>query len=371
MAESTRLLVGTKKGAWIFTSGPARRKWNISAPICFGQSVNHIIADPRAPKRLIAAAKAGHLGPTVFLSQDNGRKWKEASKPPAFPPAAEGGAKLSVDHVFYLTPGHASEPGVWYAGTSPAGLFRSQDHGDTWESVAGFNANPMRAEWTKLESPPEGQRLHSILVDPRDPAHLYFGISLGGVFESTDRGASWSPLNKGCVADYIPGPPPDYGHDPHCIRLHPRNPDRLYQQNHCGIYRIDRPSSEWSRIGLKMPKKIGDIGFAIVLHPRDPDTAWVCPMDGTAVWPRTSVGGKPALYVTRNGGRSWTRQDKGLPSANAWLTVFRQAMTIDSGKPAGIYFGTSSGEVWASRNEGESWAQIAAHLPRIQSVEAG
>jgi hypothetical protein len=284
-----------------------------------------------------------------------------------------------VDHVFWLTPGHASEPSVWYAGTSPQGLFRSEDGGDTWESVTGFNDHPMRATWTGGlgDGTPDGPKMHSINIDPRDPNHMYIGMSSGGVFESMDKGADWKPLNAGCAADFIPVPDPEYGHDPHCMRLHPLEPDILYQQNHCGIYRMDRrsagPRSEdarWVRIGEKMPKSVGDIGFPMVLHPRDPDTVWVFPMDGTQVWPRTAPGGKPAAYVTRNGGKTWKRLDEGLPTEQAWFTVFRQAMTADMRDPVGIYFGTTCGEVWAGANEGEKWNCIARHLPQIYAVEA-
>jgi hypothetical protein len=146
-------------------------------------------------------------------------------------------------------------------------------------------------------------------------------------------------------------------------------PDRLYQQNHCGIYRMDRNDGEWVRVGKNMPKKVGDIGFPMVLHPRDPDTIWVFPMDGTEVWPRTSPGGKPAAYVSRDAGESWKRLDKGLPKSDAWFTVKRQAMAADRRDPVGIYFGTTSGEVWGTRNEGEKWKSLASHLPHVYSVE--
>ncbi len=179
--------------------------------------------------------------------------------------------------------------------------------------MAGFNDHPMRPQWAPGLGTPGGELLHSVIVDPRDPKHLYLGISIGGVFESTDGGRDWAPLNDGVAADFLPDPNVPFGHDPHSVVLHPAQPDRLYQQNHCGIYRIDRPARRWTRIGEAMPRKIGDIGFPIVLDPVDPDTAWVFPMDGTTVWPRTSVGGKPAVYVTRDAGRSWRRQDRGLP----------------------------------------------------------
>jgi hypothetical protein len=155
------------------------------------------------------------------------------------------------------------------------------------------------------------------------------------------------------------------------VRLCPSNPDRLYQQNHCGIYRIDRPGDEWVRIGETMPQQVGDIGFPLAVHPRDADTAWVFPMDGTTVWPRTSPEGRPAAYVTRDGGRSWQRHATGLPATQAWWTVKRQAMTADRARVAGVYFGTTSGEVWGSRDEGRSWKCLARHLPHIYALEAG
>jgi hypothetical protein len=177
------------------------------------------------------------------------------------------------------------------------GLFRSTDGGVTWTGVAGFNEHPQRKAWCggDQDGTPDGPKLHSILVDPRDPKHLYIGMSSGGVFESTDGGADWNPLNKGVKALFLPEPDPPFGHDPHCVRLHPRDPDRLYQQNHCGIYRIDRPAERWTDIGAAMPKSVGPIGFPMVLHPRDPDTLWVFPMDGlrrlASDLPRRQAGG--------------------------------------------------------------------------------
>ena len=158
-------------------------------------------------------------------------------------------------------------------------------------------------------------------------------------------------------------------HDPHCLAICPSNPDRLYQQNHCGIYRIDRPSDTWVRVGRNMPKRVGDIGFPMVVHPRNADTAWVFPMDGTSVWPRTSPDGKPSCYVTRNGGKTWKRLDSGMPASQAWWTVKRQSMAADACAPVGLYFGTTSGEVWMSGNEGEKWRRVAQHLPEIYAVE--
>ena len=366
------LLVGTRNGAFILRGDASRRTWTLTGPIFLGHVVHHLVLDPRDGRTLLMAARTGHLGPTVFRSTDFGKSWKEAERPPAFRKAGEGEQGRVVDHVFWLAPGHAIEAGVWYAGTSPQGLFRSEDGGMTWEGVAGFNEHPMNGKWTggPQDGTPDGPKLHSVLIDPRDAAHMYIGMSSGGVFESTDKGKDWRPLNKGCRADFLPNPEPEYGHDPHCVRLHPLEPDRLYQQNHCGVYRMDRSEGRWVRIGEKMPKKVGDIGFPIVLHPRDPDTAWVVPMDGGTVWPRVSPDGKPAVYVTRNAGKSWARQDKGLPKNQAWWTVKRQAMTADAHDPVGIYFATTGGEVWGNRTEGGAWTCVVRHLPEIYSLEA-
>jgi photosystem II stability/assembly factor-like uncharacterized protein len=367
------LLVATRKGAFILKADAGRRSWKVSGPILLGNVVHHMVMDPRDRRTIVMAARTGHLGPTVFRSSDLGRTWKEASRPPAFPKAPEGQKGRVVDHVFWLTPGHASQPGSWYAGTSPQGLFRSEDGGDTWDPVpGGLDDDPRYREWMggERDGTPDGPKLHSVIVDPRDPRHLYFGMSSGGVHESTDGGAHWSPLIQGMeVVEGFDRANASF-HDPHCVRICPTRPDRLYQQNHCGIYRIDRPSNEWVRVGRSMPRSVGDIGFPIEVHPRDPDTAWVLPMDGSGVWPRTSPGGKPAAYVTRNAGRSWKRLDAGLPRSGAWLTVKRQAMSLDAHQPVGVYFGTTSGEVWASRDEGARWSCLARHLPEIYAVEA-
>jgi photosystem II stability/assembly factor-like uncharacterized protein len=365
------LLIGTRKGAFTLASDRTRRTWKLSAPIHLGHIIHHVVADPRDRRTILMAASTGHLGPTIFRSTDRGKTWKEAAKPPAFQKADEGGKGRSVGHVFWLTPCHANEPNVWYAGTSPQGLFRSEDGGTTWAPFSYINEDPQYIEWmgSVQDGTPDGPKLHSIIVDPRDPRHLYFAMSGGGVHESVDGGKTFTPLVNG--HDVVEGfdPATVTFHDPHCMRLCPSNPDRLYQQNHCGIYRLDRPSNTWVRIGKNMPKKVGDAGFPMIVHPRRDDTAWVFPMDAATVWPRVSPGGKPAAYMTKNAGKSWSRLDKGFPRANAWWTVKRQAMTNDQHEAVGLYVGTTQGEIWASRNEGATWTCIARHLPEIYSVE--
>jgi hypothetical protein len=364
------LLVGTRKGAFVLHSDAARERWELEGPHFLGHQVHHLVLDPRDGRTLLATTRAGHLGPTLFRSTDLGKSWQEASRPPAFP-KVEGEGGRAVHHVFWLQPGHPSEPACWYAGTSPPALFRSEDAGDTWAPVPGFNDHPMWGTWTQEgdDGTPDGSLLHSINVDPRDPSHLYVGLSGGGVFESVDGGADWHPLNAGCRADFMPDKYPEFGQDPHCVRLHPLAPDVLWQQNHCGIYRMERPTGVWKRVGDQMPPEVGDIGFPMELHPRDPDTAWVFPMDGSDVWPRTTPGGRPAVYQTRDAGQSWRRRDVGLPRDKAWWTVLRQAMTTDFHDPVGLYFGTTTGQVWASVDDGDWFRRVAENLPHVFSVE--
>ncbi len=372
-ARRVVVLVATRKGAWLFHGDAARRTWRADGPHFLGHVVNHVVLDPRDGRTLLAAARTGHLGPTVFRSTDLGRTWKEAARPPAFAKAPEGREGRVVDHTFWLTPAHANEPGVWYAGTSPQGLFRSEDGGVTWSPFSSINDDPQYREWmgSAQDGTPDGPKMHSILVDPRDPRHLYFAMSSGGVHESTDGGATFRPLVRGLEVVEGFDPANITTHDPHCVRMSPSNPDRLWQQNHCGIYRLDRPGDEWVRVGRSMPKKVGDVGFPMVVHPRDADTAWVFPMDGQTVWPRTSPDGVPSVYRTTNAGRTWQRQAEGMPASQAWWTVKRQAMTADAQDPVGLYFGTTSGELWSSRDAGARWSNIARHLPEIYAVEAG
>ncbi|MFO1328724.1 MAG: glycosyl hydrolase [Rubrivivax sp.] len=365
------ILVATRKGAWLLHGDARRKTWRVDGPHFHGHTVSQLALDPRDGRTLLAAARTGHLGPTVFRSTNLGRRWTEAKQPPAFAQNTGPLPNRSVDHTFWLTPGHASEQGTWYAGTSPQGLFRSEDGGASWAPLPSVNDDPQFREWmgTVQDGTPDGPKLHSIIVDPRDPAHLIFGMSGGGVHESHDAGRSWKPLIQGMeVVGGFDAATVTF-HDPHCVRLCPGNPDRLYQQNHCGIYRLDRPGDTWQRIGRKMPKKVGDIGFPLVVHPQDPDTAWVFPMDGTDVWPRTSPDGQPAAYVTRNAGRTWQRLDQGLPAGQAWWTVKRQAMAVDNLARPALYLGTTSGELWIGHDGGERWVNIARHLPEIYAVD--
>jgi photosystem II stability/assembly factor-like uncharacterized protein len=373
---SLHLYISTRKGIFIARAVGGRREWSLADPIFLGHQCHHVVLDPRDRKTLLAASRQWHLGPTVFRSSDGGRTWKESATPPQFAKGEPRGR--AVDHVFHLTPGHPNQPGVWYAGVSPKGLFRSEDSGVTWAPVSGFNDHPQQHLWvgSDKDETPDGGKLHSIIVDSENAAHLYLAMSGGGVFESTDAGVTWRPFNKGVAVHELFPPKPDgseyeYGHDPHCVVQSPANPARLWQQNHCGLYRLDRPAERWTRVGDSMPRTIGDVGFPVVAHPRNADTAWVFPMDGTANWPRTSPDAKPAIYKTTDAGASWGRRDAGFPQEQAWWTVKRQAMCADAHDAVGLYLGTTSGEVWGSDDEGESYHLLFRNLPHVFAVTAG
>lgn len=391
-AGANSWLLGTRKGAWALRrTGSGPTDWTASEPWFFGCQVHHLVQDPRGAGTILASVKTGHLGPTVFRSTDGGRTWTESARPPKFKtPEQYAGSPLpeddprrkgrTIDHVFFLAPGHASTPGRWYAGTSGIGLFRSDDDGVSWDAVDSFNDLPVLREWAYgfSEQTPDGAKCHSVQVHPADPNRIVLGLSGGGVFLSKDAGATWGPVNLGVAMDFAPpktdGTEYETGHDPHDLVIHPAKPDRWYHQNHCGIYRLDwdeaAPKQRWHRIGDHMPKDVGDIGFPMTCHPRNADVCWVVPMDGGTVWPRTSVGGKPAVFRTRDGGASWQRLDTGLP-ATAWYTVLRQSMAHDGRDPLGLAFATTSGDVWFSSDEGDRWHCVARHLPKIWSVTAG
>jgi hypothetical protein len=384
-------LIGTRKGAWALRrTGAGPTDWTAGEPWFFGCQVHHLVQDPRGAGTMLASVKTGHLGPTVYRSADSGRTWKESERPPRFKtPEQYAGSALpeddsrrkgrTVDHVFFLAPGHASTPGRWYAGTSGIGLFKTDDDGVTWDAVDGFNDLPVLREWCYgfSEQTPDGAKCHSVQVHPADPKRIALGLSGGGVFVTDDAGATWRPVNLGVAMDFAPpkadGTEYEYGHDPHDLVIHPAKPDRWYHQNHCGLYRLDwkdgAATQRWTRIGDNMPKDVGDIGFPMTCHPRNADVCWVVPMDGGTVWPRTSVGGRPAVFRTRDGGAHWQRLDTGLPRT-AWYTVLRQAMAHDGRDQLGLAFGTTSGDVWFSTDEGDKWHGVARHLPKVQNVTA-
>jgi hypothetical protein len=353
MARSVALLVGTKKGMWIYRSGQARSRWRAEGPHFAGMPIFHAAFDARDGTTVYAANNATWGGPQIQVSHDLGRTWAVTPNP-AFPE----GSDQTFERTWHIEPGHESEPGVVWAGVEPAALFRSEDNGQTWELVRGLQEHPTRSAWNPGGG---GLCLHSIALDAADAKRLAIGISSGGVYETTDGGRSWTPRNSRIRGDYLPDASVEAGHCVHHLVSHPREPRTRFLQAHQGVYWWDDAQSRWDDRTGTLPS---DFGFAAAIHPHDPATAYVIPLD-----PMVRQAGPPGIgvYRTRDRGATWTRQARGLPRGAA-LEVMREGMATDRLDPAGLYFGTTNGEVWASRDEGTSWEQVAAYLPPVLSI---
>ena len=348
------VLVGTKKGTFILKSDAARRDWDLSGPFCATWPIQHAIADP-ATGTIYAAGGDAWFGPAVWKSTDLGETWTHSSEGLAYDEGEE-----PIKAVWSLAQGD----GVLYAGVEPAGLFKSTDGGVTWSHVAGLRDHPSRPEWNPGGG---GLILHHIVPHPGDPKKLWVGISAAGVFHSVDGGATWEPRNRGTRADYNPEDQryPEFGQCVHSLALAPGDGERLYQQNHCGMYRSDDGGRQWTSIEAGLPSSFG---FPSAAHPRDPETLFLLPLNGD-IKGRYMPDAKAAVWRTRDGGASWEALRRGLPQEHAYFGVLRQALATDRLQPAGIYFGTGGGVLFASADEGESWAPVAQHLPAISSVE--
>ena len=354
MASKVLLLLGTKKGAFILESDADRRDWALRGPFCETWPMNHVVADP-ATGAIFAGGGNEWFGPAVWKSTDLGETWTHSSDGPTYP-----AGETPVKAVWSLAPGQ----GCLYAGVEPAGLFRSDDGGRSWRHVEGLRNHPSRADWQPGGG---GLILHSLVPHPTDERQLWVAISAGGVFHTADGGATWHPRNRGTRADYMPEGQnyPEHGQCVHCIVMAPGMPDRLYQQNHCGMYRSDDGGRTWSSIEAGLPSSFG---FPAAAHPRDPQTLYLLPLNGDSVG-RFVPDGKAAVWRTRDGGERWEALRDGLPQQNAYFGVLRQAMATDRLEPAGVYFGTNGGALYASADEGDGWTCIAQHLPAILSVE--
>ncbi len=353
---STQLLLGTRRGLFFATKNGS--SWQISRPTLTGQPIFVASVDARADKTLFAGRNDAHWGPAIRYSSDFGESWQESEKQPRY---AEGSG-LAVDAIWQIVPGGADQPGVLYAGVAPAGLFRSEDGGKTWNEIEGLSKHPTRKDWMPGNG---GLCLHTILVDPDDSKHLVIGISAVGVFESFDCGGSWELVNTGLPLGY---PPEIKGnivgscvHKMAFAPSAPGAPKRIYQQNHFGLFRREGMGG-WESIQSNQPFSFG---FPLAAHPRDRERAYVIPLEGEV---RAPKGGELAVYETRDAGASWTPHNKGLPN-NAYNGILRDAFAIDSNTPCGLYFGTNGGQVYASNDEGASWEMIADALPPVYSVK--
>jgi photosystem II stability/assembly factor-like uncharacterized protein len=355
-SKGVTVLVGTSKGGFIFRSDAKRKKWTMDGPHFEGLNVHDFVLDSRNGETLYAATYSAWWGSDIQRSHNGGKKWLRTKDGLRY--AADSG--LSVKNVWSIRPGTSSQPGVIFAGVDPAGLFRSDDRGETWSEVQALNRHESRCRWTPGAA---GNILHSIIIDPADPNSMYIAISAAGVFHTADGGQSWQPRNQGTRADFLPDKNPDIGQCVHRVVL-AADGRRLYQQNHCGIYRSDSGGENWKDISRGAPSRFG---FCIAAHPHDVNTAWVLPMTSPAF--RVCPNGELAVYRTRSGGGRWEREIRGLPT-RAYATVLRGAMSSDSADSAGVYFGTSGGQMFYTRNEGKEWQPFAENLPSVYSVQA-
>ena len=354
------LLVGTMKGAFLFRSNRARSRWETGGPYFPGQSVYAMAYDGRAGRRrLWAGTGSMHWGAVLRTSDDFGRSWTNPEAANVRFPAESG---VSLKNIWQIRPGRAEEPDTLYCGVEPAALFVSRDAGSTWALNGGLFDHPHRARWQPGGG---GLCLHTIVLDPVDSERLTVAISTGGVYRSDDGGRSWQPKTKGVRADFLPDKFPEFGQCVHKIVQHPSRPDRIFLQNHFGLYRSDDAADSWQNIARGVPS---DFGFAMAIHPHDPDTVYIVPLESDEF--RCTPDGKLRVYRTRNAGGSWEPLTRGLPQRDALETVLRDAMTTDPLNPAGVYFGTRSGRLYGSRDGGASWSEIHAGLPPVVCVKA-
>lgn len=354
------LAIGTGKGLFLARSDDDRKSWQVSGPHYPMREVYAVAIDKRpAAPRLLAGVISSHFGPSVAASDDLGRSWREPDNAPiAFPEHIDA----SLKRVWQIAPGPANQPERVYAGVEPSALFVSDDGGETYELVRGLWDHPHRPNWAPGGG---GQAIHTVLPHPTDTAAVLVAMSTGGVYRTADGGASWSASNAGIKAYFLPDPFPEYGQCVHKVARNVDRPDQLFAQNHPGVYRSDDGGANWTSIAEGLP---ADFGFAMVAHPHRPGVIYNFPLaaDGRRFPPDERC----RVYRSEDAGQTWSALTDGLPSEPFYPTVLRDAMCADDAEPAGVYFGTRSGEVYASADEGDSWQQVAAHLPDVLCVRA-
>jgi photosystem II stability/assembly factor-like uncharacterized protein len=354
------VLVGTQKGAFLVWGDAKRKKWRIDGPHFPGETVYAMALDQRGGRRrILAGTGTMHWGSVLRTSDDLGRTWTAPDRKNVRFPAESG---LALAQIWQIAPARDSEPDLVYCGVEPAALFESRDAGDTWMPVEGLLSHEHRSQWMPGGG---GLCLHTIIVDPNNRDRMGIAISTGGFYRTDDGGRSWNPRNSGVRAEFLPNKHPEFGQCVHKVVHHPARPERLFLQNHWGLYRSDDWGDSWIDIANGVPS---DFGFAMAMHPTDRDTVYIVPIKADAF--RVVPDAKMRVYRTRNAGESWEPLTKGLPQQDAYETVLRDAMATDTIDPAGVYVGTRSGKLYASADDGDNWMEIADALPSIACVKA-
>src|SRR5687768_3996781 len=353
------LLVGTMKGGFILRADSSRRTWEVGGPYFPGSAVYAMAFDGRAGRqRIWAGPNSMHWGGLLRTSDDFGKTWTNPEEGNVKFPESTGEA---LKQIWQIAPGRESEPDTLYCGVEPAALFVSRDAGVTWSLVEGLWNHPHRALWQPGGG---GLCLHTVVLDPERPNRMAIAISTGGVYLTDDGGATWRASNKGVRAEFLPDKHPEFGQCVHKVAQSKRRPDRMFLQNHWGLYRSDDRGETWTDIANGVPS---DFGFPMAIHPADPDCAWIVPLESDEF--RCTPEGKLRVYRTKDAGASWQPLAKGLPQEGAYETVLRDALAVDSLPSTGVYFGTRSGKVFGSADEGESWSNLADGLPPVISVK--
>ena len=354
------LLVGTMKGAFVVSSSAERGEWRVHGPHFRGETVYSLAFDQRGGRRrMLAGTQSFHWGSVVRASDDFGATWSSPERQNVRFPEDSG---LAVANVWQLRPGRDGEPDVLYAGVEPAALFESRDAGETWSAVEGLLSHEHRPRWVPGGG---GLCLHTIVLDAAEPRRMGVAISTAGFYRTDDGGRSWQPRNQGVRAQFLPDQYPEFGQCVHKVVNHPARPERLFLQNHWGLYRSDDWGDSWHDVANGVPS---DFGFAMEMHPHDPDTVYIVPLESDEF--RVVPEARLRVYRTRDAGESWHALEGGLPQEGAYETVLRDALAADTHDPAGIYFGTRGGKLFGSADEGESWSEITDALPPIVCVKA-
>lgn len=389
--SSVRVLVGTKKGAFILKSDGKRQKWEVSGPHFGGWMVYHIKGSTADPNRIYASQSTDWFGQIIQRSDDGGKVWHQPGTPPGKPTTTPEGipkgesnkfvydtskesGKPLLTHQWYDGTPHPwefkrvwhleaslNDPDIVYAGVEDAALFKTTDGGKTWREVSGLRGHGTGSKWAPGAG---GLCLHTILLDPGNPDRIYTAISSAGAFRTDDGGKTWKPITKGLRSEYIPDPTAEIGHCVHRIALHPSRPDVLFMQKHWDVMRSDNAGDNWHEISGNLPS---DFGFVIDVHAYEPETVYVIPIksDGEHYPPE----GKLRVYRSKTGGNEWEPLTKGLPQSDCYVDILRDAMAVDSLDSCGIYFGTTGGQVYCSADSGDSWTPIVRDLPAVLSVE--